>query len=39
LLTLGATTTDVEDMLKTHPNGWSAKEVVERLLSGIPQKV
>jgi hypothetical protein len=26
-------------MLKTHPNGWSAKEVVERLLSGIPQKV
>jgi hypothetical protein len=37
LLTLGATTTDVEDMLKTHPNGWSAKEVVERLLSGVPQ--
>jgi hypothetical protein len=37
LLTLGATTTDVEDMLKTHPQGWSAKEVVERLLSGVPQ--
>ena len=36
LLTLGATTTDVEDMLKTHPNGWSAKEVVARLLSAVP---
>jgi hypothetical protein len=23
-------------MLKTHPNGWSAKEVVERLLSAVP---
>jgi len=23
-------------MLKTHPNGWNAKEVVERLLSAVP---
>jgi NAD(P)H-dependent flavin oxidoreductase YrpB (nitropropane dioxygenase family) len=37
LLTLGSTTSDVENMLKTHPEGWSAKEVVDRLLSGVPQ--
>jgi NAD(P)H-dependent flavin oxidoreductase YrpB (nitropropane dioxygenase family) len=37
LLTLGSTTSDVENMLKTHPQGWSAKEVVDRLLSGVPQ--
>ncbi|MEY3531365.1 MAG: hypothetical protein RLY68_367, partial [Actinomycetota bacterium] len=39
LLTLGSTTTDVEDMLKTHPQGWSAKEVVDRLLTGVPQSI
>ena len=39
LLTLGSTTSDVENMLMTHPEGWSAKEVVDRLLSGVPQKI
>jgi hypothetical protein len=36
LLTLGATTSDVEGMLKEFPNGWSAVDVVNRLKSGIP---
>lgn len=35
LLTLGATTGDVEAMLKDFPNGWSATDVVERLMAGI----
>ena len=35
LLTLGATTGDVEAMLKEFPDGWSAIDVVDRLLSGI----
>ncbi|MEI6108620.1 MAG: nitronate monooxygenase [Actinomycetes bacterium] len=35
LLTLGSTTSDVEGMLKEFPNGWSAVDVVNRLLSGI----
>ena len=39
LLTLGSTTTDVESMLKVHPDGWSAKQVVDRLLSGAPAGV
>ncbi len=38
LLTLGATTSDVEGMLKEFPNGWSAVDVVNRLKSGIPTK-
>jgi len=36
LLTLGATTSDVEDMLKTNPDGWDASEVVARLMSAVP---
>ena len=39
LLTLGTTTTDVESMLKVHPDGWSAKQVIDRLLSGAPASV
>ena len=35
LLTLGATTSDVEAMLKDFPNGWSAHDVVARLLAGV----
>ncbi len=35
LLTLGSTTADVEGMLKEFPNGWSAVDVIDRLLSGI----
>jgi NAD(P)H-dependent flavin oxidoreductase YrpB (nitropropane dioxygenase family) len=35
LLTLGSTTSDVEGMLKEFPNGWSAVDVVNRLMSGI----
>ena len=35
LLTLGATTTDVEQMLKLHPDGWSAVDVLEMLTSEI----
>ena len=36
LLTLGSTTTDVEAMLKEFPNGWSAVDVINRLLAGVP---
>jgi hypothetical protein len=36
LLTLGTTTGDVEAMLKIHPDGWSATDVIDRLLSGMP---
>jgi hypothetical protein len=36
LLTLGATTSDVEGMLKDFPTGWSAVDVVNRLKSGLP---
>ena len=36
LLTLGTTTGDVEAMLKVHPDGWSATDVIDRLLSGMP---
>jgi NAD(P)H-dependent flavin oxidoreductase YrpB (nitropropane dioxygenase family) len=36
LLTLGATTSDVEGMLKEFPTGWSAVDVVNRLKSGLP---
>ena len=35
LLTLGSTTADVEGMLKEFPNGWSAVDVINRLMSGI----
>ena len=35
LLTLGATTSDVEGMLKEFPQGWSATDVVARLLAGV----
>lgn len=35
LLTLGATTGDVEAMLKDFPDGWSAIDVVNRLLDGV----
>ncbi len=35
LLTLGATTSDVEAMLKDFPTGWSAHDVVARLLAGV----
>jgi NAD(P)H-dependent flavin oxidoreductase YrpB (nitropropane dioxygenase family) len=35
LLTLGATTGDVEAMLRDFPDGWSAKDVVARLLAGV----
>jgi NAD(P)H-dependent flavin oxidoreductase YrpB (nitropropane dioxygenase family) len=35
LLTLGATTGDVDAMLKDFPNGWSAKDIIDRLMSGI----
>jgi hypothetical protein len=38
LLTLGSTTSDVEGMLKEFPGGWSAVDVVNRLVSGIPAK-
>ena len=37
LLTLGATTSDVTDMLRDFPNGWSAVDVVNRLLEGVRQ--
>jgi hypothetical protein len=36
LLTLGATTSDVEGMLKEFPTGWSAVDVINRLKSGLP---
>jgi hypothetical protein len=39
LLTLGATTSDVEGMLKDFPTGWSAVDVVNRLKSGLPAGV
>jgi NAD(P)H-dependent flavin oxidoreductase YrpB (nitropropane dioxygenase family) len=35
LLTLGATTGDVEAMLKDFPTGWSARDVVARLVAGV----
>jgi len=35
LLTLGATTSDVEHMLQLHPDGWSAKDVLDLLTSKI----
>ena len=35
LLTLGATTGDIEAMLEDYPNGWSAVDVVNRLLAGV----
>lgn len=35
LLTLGSTTSDVESMLKEFPTGWSAVDVVNRLMSGV----
>jgi hypothetical protein len=35
LLTLGATTADVEAMLKDFPDGWSARDVVARLMAGV----
>lgn len=35
LLTLGATTGDVEAMLADFPDGWSARDVVARLLAGV----
>ena len=35
LLTLGATTSDVEAMLKDFPNGWSAKDIIDRLMAGV----
>lgn len=37
LLTLGATTSDVTDMLREYPDGWSAVDVVNRLLQGVRQ--
>lgn len=39
LLTLGATTGDVEAMLRDYPNGWSAKDVIDRLLAGVNSAV
>ena len=35
LLTLGATTGDVNAMLRDFPDGWSASDVVDRLLAGV----
>lgn len=35
LLTLGATTSDVENMLQLYPTGWSAKDVLDLLTSKI----
>jgi len=35
LLTLGATTSDVDAMLKDYPDGWGAVDVVNRLLQGV----
>lgn len=35
LLTLGSTTSDVEGMLAEHPDGWSAVDVINRLLKGF----
>lgn len=35
LLTLGATTSDVEAMLKDFPEGWSAKDIIDRLMAGV----
>lgn len=35
LLTLGSTTGDVESMLKEFPQGWSAVDVVNRLMAGV----
>ncbi len=35
LLTLGSTTGDVEAMLKEFPGGWSAVDVIDRLMSGF----
>jgi len=34
-LTLGATTTDVEEMLKEFPDGWGAVDVLNRLLRDL----
>ncbi len=39
LLTLGSTTSDVESMLHVHPQGWSAVDVINRLLEGIDSPV
>ncbi len=39
LLTLGSTTGDVEAMLKEFPNGWSAVDVINRLLAAVPVTV
>ena len=39
LLTLGATTSDVTDMLNDFPDGWSAIDVVNRLLEGVRQAI
>ncbi len=35
LLTLGATTGDIEAMLKDFPDGWSARDVIDRLMAGV----
>lgn len=35
LLTLGSTTGDVESMLKEFPQGWTASDVINRLMSGF----